>query len=148
MLSRLIEHMIWADLRTNDALATLAMPAAAILRLQAHILGSQATWLARIAGEHATVPAWPELDLAGCRALAAQTHAAFRSRVATFDYPSRPHAVTYTNSRGETLTSTVDDILHHVVMHAMYHRGQVMLGIRTSGGVPQPTDFMVFTRGN
>lgn len=75
-------------------------------------------------------------------------HAAFRSRLATADNPSRPRAVTYTNTRGETFTSGVDDILHHVAMHAMYHRGQIMRGVRTGGGEPKPTDFIVFTRGS
>nr|MBP6444806.1 hypothetical protein [Gemmatimonadales bacterium] len=38
-------------------------------------------------------------------------------------------------------------ILHHVCLHGMYHRGQVMLGIRQEEGTPISTDFIVFARG-
>ena len=148
MIPRLIEHLIWADDRTNDALATVPAPPRALLRIQSHLLGAQATWLARINAENSPVPIWPELDLAGCRDLAQQTHAGFVSLLAKLEDPLHPRAVTYTNTRGETFTSSVDDILHHVALHSMYHRGQVMSGVRQQGGDPMPTDFIAFARGH
>lgn len=148
MITRLIDHLIWADRRTNDAIATVPAPDPGLLRLQSHLLGSQATWLARIKGEHAAIPIWPALDLAGCRSLAEQTHADLVSLLARLEDPAHPREVTYSNTRGETFTSTVDDILHHVAMHSMYHRGQVMLCVRQQGGDPSPTDFIAFARGH
>lgn len=147
MIERLIEHLIWADRRANDALATLTPPDPALLRIQSHILGAEATWLARIDAVHAPVPVWPDLDLDGCRLLADQVHAAAESLMIRRREPEFPRDVTYTNTQGATFTSSVDDILHHMAMHAMYHRGQVMLGVRAAGGEPLPTDFIVFARG-
>jgi uncharacterized damage-inducible protein DinB len=37
--------------------------------------------------------------------------------------------------------------LLHVFLHSAYHRGQVSLMVRRSGGVPAPTDFIAFVRG-
>ena len=48
----------------------------------------------------------------------------------------------YRNSLGEYWTSTVGDILTHVVMHGAYHRAQVAAVIRESGGEPAYTDFI------
>ena len=47
---------------------------------------------------------------------------------------------------GASFTNTVEEILHHVVMHGMYHRGQVALGVRHAGGTPLATDFIAFLR--
>ena len=50
--------------------------------------------------------------------------------------------VAYRNSKGEFWTSTVADILSHVVLHASYHRGQIAAAIREAGGTPAYTDFI------
>lgn len=55
--------------------------------------------------------------------------------------------VSYANTRGERFDNTVNEILHHVCLHGMYHRDQVMLGIRQEEGTPISTDFIVFARG-
>jgi uncharacterized damage-inducible protein DinB len=50
--------------------------------------------------------------------------------------------VTYKNSKGESWTSTVQDILTHVVIHSAYHRGQIASLMRAAGGTPAYTDFI------
>lgn len=146
MLTRLLDHLIWADRRTADALATLPMPDGELLRLYAHLLGAEAIWLARIAGRDATTLVWPTLSLDECRQLAASNHAEFVAMQAALDDGDAERRVSYANSRGERFTNTVNEILHHVCLHGMYHRGQVMLGIRQEEGTPISTDFIVFAR--
>lgn len=147
MLPRLLDHLIWADRRTADALATLPMPDADLLRLYAHVLGAEAIWLARIAGRESSAPVWPTLSLEECRQLAATNHAEFAALQATLADGGTGRVVSYANTRGERFSNTVDEILHHVCLHGMYHRGQVMLGVRQEDGTPQSTDFIVFARG-
>ena len=50
--------------------------------------------------------------------------------------------VAYRNSQGEAWTSTVGDILTHVVSHSAYHRGQVASELRAAGFAPAYTDFI------
>lgn len=147
MLTRLLDHLIWADLRTADALATLPMPDAELLRLYAHVLGAEAIWLARIAGRDATTLIWPTLSLEECRLLAASNHAEFVALQGALDDGDAERVVSYSTSRGERFDNTVNEILHHVCLHGMYHRGQVMLGIRQEEGTPISTDFIAFARG-
>ena len=147
MLTRLLDHLIWADVRTADALATLPMPDAELLRLYAHVLGAEAVWLARIAGRSGDVLVWPTLSLEECRQLAATNHAEFVTMQGALDDGDGERVVSYANTRGERFDNTVNEILHHVCLHGMYHRGQVMLGIRQEEGTPISTDFIVFARG-
>jgi uncharacterized damage-inducible protein DinB len=50
--------------------------------------------------------------------------------------------VAYRNSKGEFWTSSVGDILTHVLLHAHYHRGQIAASQREAGGEPAYTDFI------
>jgi len=146
MLPRLLNHLIWADERTAQSLASLPAPDAELTKAYAHILGAEATWLARINGEPPVAP-WPELDTAGCAALAAKNHTAFRALIAGMTTDALARQISYSRSDGPTFTNTVEEILHQLVLHGMYHRGQVARGVRQGGGTPLPTDFIVFVRG-
>ena len=81
---------------------------------------------------------WPALDAAGCRILAERNHTALRALVALLTPGELARTIRYSN--------TVEEILHHVAMHGMYHRGQVALGVRQAGGTPLATDFIAFLR--
>ena len=59
-----------------------------------------------------------------------------------FDGRDLGEGIGYRNTRGEYWTSTVGDILTHVVMHGTYHRGQIAAAVRDSGGAPAYTDFI------
>ena len=50
--------------------------------------------------------------------------------------------VAYTNSKGEPFHDRVDDILLHVVLHGVHHRGQIAAAVRAGGGEPAYTDFI------
>ncbi len=144
MLTTLMNHLRWADRRTADALDTLEPPAE-LVRIWAHVLGAEETWLARIIGRDPVVAVWPELDRTGCRELMARNHDAL-GELLDAGAGALDRGVTYRNSRGEEFTNTVSEILHHVAMHGMYHRGQVALEVRRLGGEPLATDLIVYLR--
>ena len=48
----------------------------------------------------------------------------------------------YVNSKGEQWSTTVEDILLHVVLHSSYHRGQVAYILRAGGFTPPYTDYV------
>jgi uncharacterized damage-inducible protein DinB len=56
------------------------------------------------------------------------------------DELARP--VAYTNSKGERWTSAVVDILMHVVMHSVHHRGQIAADMRAAGFEPPYVDYI------
>ena len=50
--------------------------------------------------------------------------------------------VAYQNTKGESWSNSVDDILTHVIMHSAYHRGQIASDMRATGHTPAYTDFI------
>src|SRR5690606_26207181 len=145
MLPTLLHHLIWADLRTASALDSIAEPPAELLRTWGHLLAAEATWLARLAGREPEVPIWPTLDREACRALMVRNHDELR-RWAAAPSADLDATVAYANSRGTRFENRVSDILHHVAMHGMYHRGQVAQEVRRLGGEPGSTDLIFYLR--
>ncbi len=112
------------------------------LQLLAHILSAERLWLERIRRQPQSLPVWPEFNLEQCEA---QTNALARLWVEYFAQLSSSalsEKITYKNSKGEAWSSTVQDVLSHVVMHSAYHRGQIASLMRLGGQVPAYTDFI------
>ena len=145
--TRLFKHVAWADARVLQSLRAAHSVLKKDLDLYSHILGSEHVWLSRINGVPAKVAVWPTLTLDEAERLAAENVAAFEGVVSTLTKESRAKPITYKNSAGDQFTSTLEDILTHVCLHAAYHRGQIAASIRAAGDVPSPTDYIAFARG-
>ena len=145
-VSRLLEHLAWADARTLEALRAMHASPIDALRLFGHVLAAEQVWRSRIDGRAPNVPVWPSLELDECEALADRNQAGF-ARHGSAPPESLARAVRYRNTKGEEFVKTVEDILLHVALHGSYHRGQVARIVRGEGGAPQATDYIVFIRG-
>lgn len=140
-------HMAWADSRTLDSLIRSRGEPDNARLIYAHVLGAEHVWLARLRRDPPTVAVWPELDLKGCARLAMENAEALGAFMHSIDAADIEREVEYTNSAGLTFRSKVSDILLHLFLHGTYHRGQVALLLRSSGAVPEPTDYIAFVRG-
>lgn len=138
---QLLEHDAWAN---AAALASVgAGPAPASARAwMAHIVGAEHLWLARLHQRPPEMPVWPDLDLETCAARLTDLASEWTQFLQSLDEDALADGVAYRNSKGEFWTSTVADILTHVVLHAAYHRGQVAAAVREAGGEPAYTDFI------
>jgi uncharacterized damage-inducible protein DinB len=138
---RLFEHDAWAN---AAALASLrAGPAPGQARAwMAHITGAELLWLARLHQRPSELPVWPDLDLDACATRLTELAGDWMELLAPLDDDGLADGVAYRNSKGEFWTSTVGDILTHVVLHAAYHRGQIAAAVRAAGGEPAYTDFI------
>jgi uncharacterized damage-inducible protein DinB len=128
-------------------LRTSPGPDARTLTIYAHILGAEAVWLARLAGRRPDVAVWPVLSLDEAASLAVRNADELDARLASLTAEDLGREIEYRNSAGLEFRSTIEDILLHVMLHGSYHRGQVMLLIRTGGGEPASTDYIAFVRG-
>ena len=146
-LNKLVEHLAWADDCALSALQNAPGTDSRGLTFYAHILGAEATWLARIAGRRPDVAVWPTLSLEEAATLAARNAAELRALIAPLTSDDLAAEVQYRNSAGREFRSTLEDILLHVALHGAYHRGQVSLVIRGGGGDPIATDYIAFIRG-
>jgi uncharacterized damage-inducible protein DinB len=140
-LSRLLRYDLWANQETLSSLLE-GSPSPKSLEWMGHIIGAEFLWLARLRGQAAPLAVWPRLTLDECAGRLNQLAGLWPEFLAD-DHSARGNReVSYTNSKGETWTSTVEDILTHVVIHSAYHRGQIASDVRATGGVPAYTDYI------
>ena len=112
------------------------------LQLMSHILAAERVWLDRLKQQPQSVPVWPEPDLAQCEALAAELGGFWLEFLDLITAGDVSQSISYKNTKGEEWTSTIVDVLTHVVMHSAYHRGQIATHMRASGQSPAYTDFI------
>jgi uncharacterized damage-inducible protein DinB len=146
-LTRVFQHLEWADARVLESLRDAHTVLKKDLDLYSHILGSEHAWLSRINAVPARIAIWPTLTLDECEKLAAENAAAYQKLASELTPESRERRITYRNSAGDQFTSTLEDILTHVSLHGAYHRGQIAASLRASGAVPIATDYIAFVRG-
>jgi uncharacterized damage-inducible protein DinB len=110
------------------------------LQLMAHILAAERVWLDRLMRLPQSVAVWPEPDLARCETENSKLGRQWSEFLD--DTKDLDQSIAYKNSKGESWTSTVIDVLTHVVMHSAYHRGQIASHMREIGQTPAYTDFI------
>ncbi len=146
-LSRMFDHVRWADERVHASLLTAANPPSHTLDLLAHVVAAEHVWLTRIRGEKPEIAVWPHLSLSQCAELAKRNADEFSTLLGTLDGNQLDNSITYRNSAGAEFTSTIGDILTHVALHGAYHRGQIAAAVRAGGDTPASTDYIAFVRG-
>ena len=112
------------------------------LQLMSHILAAERVWLERLKKQPQSIPVWPEPNLAQCDAEAATLSQLWFEFLDLITAGDVSQTITYKNSKGEEWTSTIVDVLTHVVMHSTYHRGQIASHMRERGQAPSYTDFI------
>ena len=112
------------------------------LQLLSHILAAERVWLERLKQQPQSVPVWPEPDLAQCEAEAATLGGLWLEFLDLITAGDVSQTISYKNSKGEPWTSTIVDVLTHVVLHSAYHRGQIASHMRANGQTPAYTDFI------
>ena len=141
-LRRQFAYDEWANREVLNAIRTAGDANQRSLQLMSHILAAELVWLERLKQQPQSVPVWPVPDLAQCEAQAAklgEQWLEFRDLITAGDVSQ---SISYKNSKGEGWTSTIVDVLTHVVMHSAYHRGQIASHMRANGQPPAYTDFI------
>ncbi len=141
-LRRLFAYDDWANREVLSSLRSASNPPPRSLKLIAHILSAEGLWLARLNQQKPALPVWPELALAQSEAEADAVGASWRSYLEQCRDADLSHQIRYVNSKGESWSSQVDDVLLHVITHSAYHRGQIASDMRAAGLTPAYTDFI------
>lgn len=143
--TRTFTYDAWANREALASLRRMAEPPAQAVRWMAHVAAAQLVWGARLDGQAASHPVWPEwsLDETAARLDEAEGRwPALLAALAAEGDGALGRSVHYATSRGDRFASTVGDILTHVTHHGAYHRGQIAAAVRAAGGEPVLTDFI------
>lgn len=118
-----------------------------VLTYLSHIVGAQQVWYARVNGEDTeSLSIWPEYNLKQCKALVTDMNEKWIRVVR--NSRNLQDQIDYKNSQGVQYSSSLNDILHHIIIHGQHHRAQIARMLRQAGVAPPPTDYIFFTRDN
>src|SRR6202795_4020078 len=124
-LRRQFSYDEWANREVLNAIRTAGGANQRSLQLMSHILAAELVWLERLTHQPQSVPVWPEPDLAQCEAQAGHLGGRCLEFLDLLTAGAVSQSITYKNTKGEEWTSTIVDVLTHVVIHSAYHRGQI-----------------------
>jgi uncharacterized damage-inducible protein DinB len=136
----------WANRETLRSLQEMEHPPERARKVMAHIVGAQLLWMARLQREKQPTAVWPEFGLEDCAGRIAVLRQTWEQYLAELTDADLDSEIAYTNSKGENYNNEVRDILMHVLMHGVYHRGQIAAAVRDRAGEPAYTDFIEAVR--
>lgn len=145
---RMFAYDHWANreclraIRAGASAAPDAIVEPDLVKRLAHILSAEKLWLERIQQERQSMPVWPGSTLEQCERLAEEMASAWKNYLGHISRDELDKNFEYRNSKGETWSSRVEDVLMHVILHSAYHRGQIATQMRRAGMEPALTDFI------
>ena len=148
LLRRSLAYNHWANRLTLSSLKSLPQNNLRSLHALAHLLIAEREWLLRLEEDRDNTgfDFWPELSLENCEAMMEQTHEAYEKLLDALTENDLDKVASYKNSKGVAYRTPYREILQHVMLHSMYHRGQVAAAVRAAGGTPAYTDYIAFAR--
>jgi uncharacterized damage-inducible protein DinB len=139
-------HMKWSNLRILNLLEEENVRDGKVVELLSHIVHAEETWYKRITNEFYDNQFWDRLSIEDCKKLVVQTNLKFIKYIRSLPENDFQKKISYKNSRGIDYITSVEDILTHISLHGMYHRGQIMMIMRNAGKDVVITDYAMFIR--
>lgn len=139
-LRRQFSYDDWANHEVLRAIRNQGGDEARSVQLMSHIVAAERLWWERLKQVPQSIAVWPSFDLATCETQATEMAGLWREYLDCEGDLSR--SIAYKNSKAEAWTSTVIDVLTHVILHSAYHRGQIAGHMRAAGLTPAYTDFI------
>jgi uncharacterized damage-inducible protein DinB len=154
LLHKLTLYNTWANelicdyvLKASDNVdSTIESSFPSLRKTLYHLWDAQVIWITRLNGE--SLKGFPSRDFTGsleeaCKGL----NESSKQITSIVDKTDKEKVITYNNLEGKLFSSTVEEIVTHVVNHGTYHRGQLITMLRQSGFKDVgSTDFIRFCR--
>lgn len=147
-IRHLFSYNEWANRRSIESLKSSAHLTQDAIGALAHLIIAEKTWLIRLLDniDNTGFDFWPGSSIEESEVMAEETGRAYRDLVGRLTEDDLETLATYKNSKGIEYSTSYRDILIHVLMHSMYHRGQVARAVRAQGDKPAYTDYIAFVR--
>ncbi|MBD1434905.1 damage-inducible protein DinB [Sphingobacterium sp. DN00404] len=114
-----------------------------VISLYSHILNAHQIWNNRIDPKAKTFGVWQVHDTGEFISLDLTNYRHSSSIIESTDLNQ---TINYKNSTGQHFTSTIRDIIFHIINHSTYHRAQIATEFRQSNLDPLMTDYIMFKR--
>lgn len=107
-----------------------------------HLINAQQIWNARIQNTE-QFDVWQINDWFQLSIIDSKNYETSLKIVNDFDLNA---SIQYTNSKGETFSNKIKDILYHIINHSTYHRAQIATDLKQNGIEPINTDYIFYKR--
>jgi len=138
----MIDYDHWANIAILSSLKEKASSAEIVSRIS-HIINAQDIWLDRISNKQDKYDVWQNRDQ---NSWAELIEANYQKLLISMEEASIEREIYYHDLSGKKFATLLGDIIHHVVNHGTYHRGQIMEMIRQLGYPTTPTDYIYYVR--
>lgn len=154
-LSTLYDYSTWANDRLFRAMTDLPEEAftqdvagsyGSIRNTLVHVMSTEWGWTSRCGGPprpaKLNAADFLTLDSVVCTWQTIEGHV--RSFLSTLNDDALTREVSYPGSGGATRTMPLGELMHHAILHAIHHRGQVALLLRELGIAPGNVDLLFY----
>lgn len=140
---QLFEHEHWANLKVLESLIGAKEAPQRAIEIFSHTIAAQRIWLDRMNGNKTELKVWEVFDKEIMLELLEINYVDLNKLL---DNQDINQLISYQNSKGEHFTSTMNQILTHLTLHAAYHRGQVVLLLKNHVDTLPITDYIFYVR--
>jgi uncharacterized damage-inducible protein DinB len=113
------------------------------LTLFSHILSAHHIWNHRILNETSGLKVWHDIPKREYQSINTDNH---RVSLSILDHKDLSDQISYSNSKGEFFSNSIQDILFHVINHSNYHRAQIASDFKAAGLTPIVSDYIFYKR--
>lgn len=113
------------------------------LRLFSHVLNAHQIWNNRIKTTQSAYGVWVIHVVQDLKKIDRANYEQTLQLLNTYNLNT---TINYINSKGQTFTNSIQDIVFHIINHSTYHRGQIATALKDVGLEPLSTDFIYFKR--
>lgn len=139
----------WANTKVVSAVSEANIREAEIVRLFSHIINAEYIWLGRITGnQELHRELWGVYKAEEFEREAHQASFLWLSFLESLEESRIGQQITYRNTKGDTFTTSLEDIMAHVVNHGTHHRAQISKLLRQHHVAPPNIDYIQFVREN
>lgn len=111
--------------------------------LMFHILNAHIIWINRIKNEEIKVSPFTIHDT---QTLSPKNLENYENTLSILVNNDNSKIIHYRNAKGEKFSNTVEGILHHIINHSTYHRGQISIALKQED-IPVPvSDYIAYLR--
>jgi uncharacterized damage-inducible protein DinB len=132
----------WANREVRAAAEASTKSIGRSRELLAHIVSAERLWFERVRKQRQSLPVWPDFSLEQSSRQIDEINGLWQVFLSGLSPSELEENVSYTNSKGEQFTNSMQDIFTHVLLHSAYHRGQIASEMRRHGEQPAYTDFI------
>ncbi|QJD98481.1 hypothetical protein HH214_19275 [Mucilaginibacter robiniae] len=113
----------------------------------AHLLAAQQIWLQRCKKQPAAGDAlWPDWKADTFKKIIEDNHAAWIGFLEDLKDNDFAESIIYKNSKGQTFTNRLDDVLAHLINHGTHHRAQAGQHLKLAGTQLPVSDYIYYLR--